>query len=238
MYRHSEFDGWLSDGDGGCDGWGHDTRQPSTRRWWGVDRKGGRSLSRSQRDREINEIIFCCEPPSVTPDDFDNGANGGWTWVGKLFDNSYEIAGERAPRVRDLEQINIPGLMTANMQLRKHWGSDNIRYVWHGTSDSAADSIAVQGFDVGLCRKCDDDGRSMRRVWFHEDARFAAMFAASAKHRDWRGNNRRPPRTFVMILALVATPTETSPHTWIFRNDQAVPVFKVTYAYPRRRRQR
>jgi hypothetical protein len=33
----------------------------------------------------------------------------------------------------------------------------------------------------------------------------------------------QPPRSFVMVLALVATPTDTSPHTWIFRNDQAVP---------------
>ena len=46
----------------------------------------------------------------------------------------------------------------------------------------------------------------------------------------------QPPRSFVIVLALVATPTDTSPHTWIFRNDQAVPVYKVTYAYPKRRR--
>jgi hypothetical protein len=63
---------------------------------------------------------------------------------------------------------------------------------------------------------------------------------ASNHHGQWQPSRyflvMQPPRSFVMILALVATPTETSPHTWIFRNDQAVPAFKVTYAYPKRRR--
>lgn len=38
----NEPDGQWSDDDGGCDGWDHALqRQPSGRRWWGVDRSGG-----------------------------------------------------------------------------------------------------------------------------------------------------------------------------------------------------
>ena len=70
--------------------------------------------------------------------------------------------------------------------------------------------IFGQGFDVGHCRKCDAYGHTMRRVWFHEDARFATTFATSAKHRDWSGTSQRvrgPPldvSTFVLLVAQIA----------------------------------
>ena len=122
-----------------------------------------------------------------------------------------------------------------------------MRWAWHGTSDSAADSIAQQvclcygtpfcrhgdanyyatwshqpglcfsckvliscilcifgqGFDVGHCRKCDAYGHTMRRVWFHEEARFATTFAASAKHRDWSGTSQRVRVLVVLVSCLL-----------------------------------
>jgi hypothetical protein len=54
-------DGYSSDGDGGCDyREEEDERQPSTRRWWGRDRKGGRSLSNGQTRGEMYDIMCAC----------------------------------------------------------------------------------------------------------------------------------------------------------------------------------
>jgi hypothetical protein len=107
----------------------------------------------------------------------------GWQyddeWVVEKFYDSFDGSGARRPSIKDIERLYVPGLMTANKELRDHWGeplcvtvvrefrvlirihvgthvqwfatlgiptagSDYTRYAWHGTSDIAAERIAVE----------------------------------------------------------------------------------------------
>jgi hypothetical protein len=63
----------------------------------------------------------CCDLPSVVHNVYDPW-DGSCEWIYELFDSSFEVPGERAPRIRQITELYIPGLVTANKRLRKFWG--------------------------------------------------------------------------------------------------------------------
>ena len=64
----------------------------------------------------------CCDPPDAVYN-YDNDWDGGLYWINELFNASFEDPGERAPRIKNIDQLYIPGLMTANKRLRTYWVS-------------------------------------------------------------------------------------------------------------------
>jgi hypothetical protein len=71
----------------------------------------------------------CCDPPSEVYNVYDDDWDGSVEWIYQLFDAAFEVPGERMPRIKEIEQLYIPGLMTANKRLRTYWGK-HMRHSW------------------------------------------------------------------------------------------------------------
>lgn len=52
-------------------------------------------------------------------------------WIAERFLDAFEAAGERMPRVKRVQPIHVPGLLTANRQLRESWGGCRCCCVTH-----------------------------------------------------------------------------------------------------------